>query len=131
MANDVNMVAVGLGSNRSDALEQVQSALLFLNALLCDGEQSSLYVTPSMGHKDAPEYTNAVFIGTTRYGYEQLVSIMKAYETLSGRVRGNGEPVAIDLDLVMWNGKVLRERDFNAVHFRIGYEEIEVCVRKA
>lgn len=123
----MNRVAIGLGSNCKDACRQVKSALIFLNALLCEGRQSSLYVTPSMGHKEAPDYTNAVFVGTTRYSCEQLIAIMKAYETLCDRVRGNGEPVVIDLDLVVCNGKILRGRDYNAVHFRTGYEEVELC----
>ena len=32
--------------------------------------------------------------------------------------------VPIDLDIVMWNGEVVRQRDFNQDYFQIGWKQL-------
>lgn len=117
-------VFVGVGANVADARKNVEEAIRFLGSLLGEVESSRLYETPCMGNAMAPAYTNAVVSGTTFYDCDGLIRVLKSYEKLKGRCRDKNEGVAIDLDLVACDGDVLRERDFNALHFKIGLKEI-------
>lgn len=117
-------VFVGVGANVADARKNVEEAIRFLGALLGEVESSCLYETPCMGNDTAPAYTNAVVSGTTFYDCNELVRVLKAYEQLKGRCRDKSKSVVIDLDIVICNGDVLRERDFNALYFQIGLKEI-------
>ena len=58
-------------------------------------------------------YLNAVAIVETEKRLEDMESFLKATETILGRVRGLESKglVQIDLDLVEWNGNVLRPKD--------------------
>ncbi len=59
-------------------------------------------------------------------GQQELNSAFKAYERACGRdeeCRSKGL-VPIDLDIVMWNGDVVREKDYKQQFFKIGWEQI-------
>ncbi len=119
------MVYVSVGSNIPDARGKVEDAIRFLSSLLDGIECSSLYETPCMRNASAPAYTNAVVGGTTFYNGGSLVRIFKSYERIKGRTGDKGDGVVIDLDLVACDGEILRERDFNALHFQIGLKDID------
>lgn len=118
-------VYVGVGSNVADSERKVQEAIGFLCALLGDAECSHIYETPCMGNAACAPYTNAVVSGESLYDCDALNRIFKSYEQLQGRVRGKGKEVVIDLDLVVCDREVLRKRDFEALHFRIGLKDME------
>jgi len=58
-------------------------------------------------------YTNAICLAYTEFPLDRVLSMLKVVETKMGRKRGLEAKglVSIDLDLVEWNGKVLRPRD--------------------
>jgi 2-amino-4-hydroxy-6-hydroxymethyldihydropteridine diphosphokinase len=70
-----------------------------------------------------PAYVNVVAIGVTRLALDELLSRLKAIERLLGRtpeskLRG---VVEADVDLVIWNGEVLRPKDAARDYFLIPY----------
>lgn len=69
---------------------------------------------------------NAVLSGYSDIPFEKLNKDLKAYELKHGRdseARRKGE-VPIDLDIVKWDGEILRPRDYAADYFRKGLTEI-------
>lgn len=74
-----------------------------------------------------PKYMNAVISGYIDIPFETLNANLKEYELKHGRdseARKKGE-VPIDLDIVRWNGEIIRPRDYASDYFRKGLTEIE------
>lgn len=87
-----------------------------------DGRNSPIYATPDC-HGGQREYMNAVVAGTTFLAPEELERICKDYEIGSGRdsaARAAGN-VPVDVDLVVYDGCVLRDKDFRCEFFLKGY----------
>lgn len=86
---------------------------------------SRVYSTRPLNNK-GNDYANAVISGDCDDNYETINASLKRHEAECGRdeackMSGN---VPIDLDIVVWNGKVMREKDYNQDFFKIGWEEI-------
>ena len=61
---------------------------------------------------DASMYLNAICLANTGLPLDSVQSILKAMEVEMGRKKGNAFGlVVIDLDLVVWNGEILRPWD--------------------
>ncbi|MDE5785008.1 MAG: 2-amino-4-hydroxy-6-hydroxymethyldihydropteridine diphosphokinase [Duncaniella sp.] len=117
---------IGLGSNTPDREEQIKEALEFLGKLLADVRQSAVYESEAFYGVDAP-YFNAVVHGHTALDPEKLIDKLKEYESDHGRVNKGSEPVgnvSIDLDLVIYNYRILRRNDFERHYFNRGYREL-------
>lgn len=118
-----NEVVLGLGSNVSGFY--VESALMWLAGRLSEMHASSLYPTPPAGSGVRP-YVNAVVSATTGLDAGQLNAALKEYEVSCGRDDASRAAgiVQIDIDIVLFNGEVIREWDFNQTFFRIGYDQL-------
>ncbi len=117
---------IGLGSNTPDREERINEALGFLEKLLADVHRSSVYESPAFNGVDDP-YLNAVVHGHTALEPEKLIDRLKEYEADHGRVNKDTEPggkVTIDLDLVIYNYRILRQDDFQRHYFNRGYREL-------
>lgn len=117
---------VSVGSNIPDAAVCVADALRFLDNLLDGCRCSDVYRTPPMGGKPVADYTNAVACGESTLDPERMTAVLKEYERDCGRTREDSRRgvVVIDLDLVTADGQVLRPRDYEARHFRIGFGQL-------
>ena len=61
---------------------------------------------------DASLYLNALCLANTGLPLDSVQSVLKVLEVEMGRKKGNAFGlVAIDLDLVVWNGEILRPWD--------------------
>jgi 2-amino-4-hydroxy-6-hydroxymethyldihydropteridine diphosphokinase len=121
----MNWTAVSIGSNSHDREEQVKRAMDFLSGMLADAKTSSSYSTPAINGKDA-DYANAVTEGGSDDDFDELNAKLKDYEARCGRRpnhKQNGD-VPIDLDIVIWNGNVLRERDYERDYFQRGWKQL-------
>lgn len=122
----MNKVAViSAGSNTTDREFRVQQAIEFLLSNLTHASASSVYESPAHNGKDAP-YFNAVVVGVTDLSLDDFKAKLKQYEADSGRdeiTRIEGI-VPIDLDIVMWDGRIIRENDFERPYFNRGYREL-------
>lgn len=122
----MNKVAFSLGSNSDDCHSQMKRCINWLKEHLRDVTVSLIYETPAVNGKDG-NYLNAVAVGYTEEAYETLFCEMKDYEVKCGRTpesKRNGS-IPIDIDIVVWNDCVLREKDYNRSYFQIGWNEIK------
>lgn len=114
-----------LGTNFGDRLVNIKRAVEWLACVGRITKFSSFYETPDCyGH--GSHYGNAVveleFSGTE----EELTALTKEYEISQGRdeTARRERRVPIDVDIVVTDGRVVRQRDFNASYFKKGYGEI-------
>jgi 2-amino-4-hydroxy-6-hydroxymethyldihydropteridine diphosphokinase len=117
-------VGLGLGSNQGDRLRHLQQAKNYLLSLSAQAwhRASPLYETEPVGcPPGAPPFYNAVleieFAGAPR----TLLKKTQAYETAHGRDRNLPKNAArsIDIDILYFGGKELRDKDLVIPHPRI------------
>ena len=123
MTPSVSVEAVfSVGSNCGDRFDHVEKGLKWLSDLLSDFRCSHIYATPDC-HGSCREYMNAVVSGSTSLTPDELENLCKEYEISSGRdeaARKAGN-VPVDIDLVVYDNRILRKKDFSREFFTIGY----------
>lgn len=119
----ISEVVLSVGSNCGS--ENVRTACEWLGKILDKPELSGLYQTPAVngGMRD---YVNAVVSGQTDLTVDALNARLKEYELMCGRDENSRRSgiVPVDIDIVIVDGKVIREWDFRQSFFRIGYSEL-------
>jgi 2-amino-4-hydroxy-6-hydroxymethyldihydropteridine diphosphokinase len=128
----MNTVVISIGSNAGDRRQSMERAIEFLQDLLSNTCVSSIYETAPEGGVADNYYLNAVIAGETDMDMSQVIKQLKRREVLDGRtlaVKLQGI-VPIDLDLVIWNGEVVREKEFSCKYFTIGYNQLLELGRK-
>ncbi len=116
-------VVLSVGSNCG--CENVRVACEWLEKMLDRPVVSGLYQTPAV-NGGIRDYVNAVVSGLTDMTSDSLNACLKEYELLCGRdesCRRSGI-VPVDIDIVIFDGKVIREWDFRQTFFTIGYSEL-------
>lgn len=124
-ANSAVEVVFSIGSNFSDRHASVSHGIDWLSTFLSDFRHSTIYATPDC-HGSNREYLNAVAAGKTIISPEELDSLCKKYEAECGRdenMRKNGD-VPVDIDLVVYDNRILRPNDYKREFFQIGYRMI-------
>ncbi len=116
---------IGLGSNTEDREFQITQAIEHLCGYFHRCAVSSVYESEAFNGVDKPYY-NAVLHGYTNHSYEDVIKFLKAWEEECGRTQlqnmeGN---IVIDLDLVIWDSRIKRPRDFERHDFNKGYREL-------
>ncbi len=110
---------LGLGANQGDPRRQLQEAMVRLGATeeVEVVKASSFYRTPPLGPPDQPWYINAVIQVHTRLTPEELLRVMQRVEQDLGRVRRERwGPRLIDIDLLLYDGVILRDPDLCLPH---------------
>lgn len=81
--------------------------------------RSSLYRTKPVGYADQPDFVNACALVETSLAPRALLDGLLAIEQAHGRKRGiaNG-PRTLDLDIVLYGDRVVREPDLTIPHPR-------------
>lgn len=121
----MHRVYIGLGSNTPDATKQMSDAIDWLMTQFDEVASSDVYSTPPLSGI-GPDYLNAVATGLTAMSNDQLNLLLKDYERQAGRTpqsKISGQ-VPIDLDIVVWDGTVMREKDFSYDFFQRGYRQV-------
>lgn len=120
---------LGLGSNDGDRELHLRHALNYL-AEICETLYcSTSYESPAMSGQvpvNKPHYLNAVASVDFQGELSILESKLKECEIIEGRdatARAEGR-VPLDIDVVVYQGRVLRPGDFERYFFRRGYEEL-------
>lgn len=69
---------------------------------------------------DTPNYHNLICKGTTTFRLEQLNKAVKEIEDKLGRIRNVSDNVliAMNIDIAVWNGEVIRAKDFGEGYFK-------------
>ena len=80
--------------------------------------ESPFVRTRPVGCVDQPDFTNGALLVETAADRERLRSDLKGIEALLGRQRGDNRygPRTIDLDIVVWNGRIV-DPDFYTREF--------------
>lgn len=121
----MNSFQLLLGSN-SNAAEHVAEAMerlrrVFPSDIRFSEVLESLAISKSgdMAVVDG-KYLNALCLGNTELPLDGVQPILKTMETEMGRKRGAEAKglVAIDLDLVVWNGDVVRPWDVAQTYYQ-------------
>lgn len=121
----MNIFIVGLGSNSRDRQLQMENAIHHVMTKFQNVKVSSIYDTPALNGIDS-NYFNAVLVATTNMSLEETTKVLKQWEVSCGRTSKSKliGSIPIDLDVVIWNGEVLRERDYSCRYFRLGYNQL-------
>ncbi len=100
-----SLVYVGLGSNLSNPLEQIATAIETIKAsdLFQNIRTSSLYRSTPMAGMKQPDYINAVVSFTTILTPHELLDTLQQIENQQGRVRTDvrWSPRTLDLDILL------------------------------
>lgn len=117
----MNHFQILLASN-SNGIENIDNAQNRLKELFPKGICFSgiLESTPIDKHGmekfDAPNYLNSICLAQSDESLDRIQFLLKQMETMMGRIKGS--EVVIDLDLVVWNGEILRPWDVNQTYYK-------------
>lgn len=121
----MNNIVISIGSNAPGRNRLVEECIGFLKEKFPDARFSRVYNTAAANGRDA-DYLNAVMESTCRDDFDTVKTSLKLYEASQGRTpksKASGV-VPIDLDIVVWNGEVVRQRDFGQQYFQIGWKQL-------
>ena len=120
-----NEVVIALGSN-IEPEENLELAVVALKSKFKVSKMSRWIRTKPFGILDQPDFFNGVLIMVTELGIEILKQELKSIEDLMGRDRSKPKfgPRIIDLDILIWNGKIIDKDYYDRDFLRKGVEEI-------
>ena len=108
----MNTIIIGIGSNL-DAETNIPIMLDILKTHVEILKVSTMLKTAPIGIVDQPEFTNGAVKIATDLNLEELTKLLKSIEDQMGRDRSAPKfgPRNIDLDIVVWNGKIV-DKDY-------------------
>ena len=113
----MNTAVVGVGSN-INAVQNIARAKEALSREHRLDKESAFVKTSPIGFSDQPDFMNGAFLVSTELSIDGFKDYLHGLEDRLGRVRTKNKfgPRTIDLDIVVWNGKIVNddfyERDF-------------------
>ena len=116
----MNSVTISLGSNSPDKETLLTLAMGHIaQMVVCS---TPAYIDENQHYKNP--YLNIVARLETELDYESLNKRFKELEIMMGRKKGsrNDDPVALDIDIVIFNDTVMRARDLNSSYFKMGLD---------
>ncbi len=112
---------IGLGSNLSEPIKQVKSAINEIKSIAqCQVTAiSSLYLSKPMGPQDQDDYINAVLALKTSLPAIELLNALQAIENKSGRVRKENRWGAriLDLDIILFGNNIINTERLTIPHY--------------
>jgi 2-amino-4-hydroxy-6-hydroxymethyldihydropteridine diphosphokinase len=120
-----NIVIIGVGSN-INASENIPKMLEILGTQVDIIKVSSFVKTKPIGNEDQPDFTNGAVKIETNLNWNKLNSLLKDIEDKLGRDRTSPKfgPRTIDLDIVVWNGKIVDEEYYTRDFLQKNVQEI-------
>ena len=118
-------VVIGLGSN-IDPEANLEQAVLELKSRFKVSKRSQWTRTKPIGIQDQPDFYNGALLMETELEQQSLKKELKQLEDILGRDRSLPKfgPRTIDLDILIWNKKVVDEDYYERDFLRKGVEEI-------
>ncbi len=122
----MNTFVIGLGSNIDKATELIQMALSALNKDCTDLEHSEIYPTEPFGDNvdGSHLYHNCAAKGSCNLQESEFIAYCKQIEIQLGRTRTNKDIVAIDIDVICFNDKILRPKEITAPYMQKAYKDL-------
>ena len=120
-----NEVVIGLGSN-IDPEANLEQAVQELKSRFKVSKRSQWTRTKPIGIQDQPDFYNGALLMETELEQQSLKQELKRIEDILGRDRSLPKfgPRTIDLDILIWNKKVVDEDYYERDFLRKGVEEI-------
>ena len=122
-----NSFIICLGSNHSEGNDIIKRCLLMIGEYISIKRISDIYPSSSLNLKGEREnYYNCVFEGFTNLELSFLEKKFKIIELLLGRddeARKKGI-VPIDIDIIILNMAIIRDKDYRSQYFQKGYKQI-------
>jgi 2-amino-4-hydroxy-6-hydroxymethyldihydropteridine diphosphokinase len=112
-------VYLGLGSNMGNRTDNLDKALEFLSQRMRMGKVSSIYDTEPVGNTNQPRFLNMACQAFTRLTPEGLLALAKGIESKLGRYGKSGDPRPIDIDILLYDEKVLETPELVIPHPRM------------
>ena len=118
-------VVIGLGSN-IDPEANLEQAVQELKSRFKVSKRSQWTRTKPIGIQDQPDFYNGALLMETELEQQSLKKELKRIEDVLGRDRSLPKfgPRTIDLDILIWNKKVVDEDYYERDFLRKGVEEI-------
>ena len=118
-------VVIGLGSN-IDPEANLEQAVQELKSRFKVSKRSKWTRTKPIGIQDQPDFYNGALLMETELEQQSLKMELKRIEDILGRDRSLPKfgPRTIDLDILIWNKKVVDEDYYERDFLRKGVEEI-------
>ena len=113
----MNTVAIGVGSN-IDPNENISKAKKYISKDHSLIRSSRFVKTKPVGYEKQDDFMNGAFLVKTDLDKEDFINYLKDLENKLGRIRTHNKngPRTIDLDVVIWNNKIVDqdcyEREF-------------------
>lgn len=115
----MSKVAIALGSNVGDRESHLAYAVARLRALLTDVRVSTWRDTAPVGVRPQPHFLNGAAVAETTLTPREVLDVLLAIERERGRVRPfEGAPRTLDLDLILYDGRVVEESGLAVPHPR-------------
>ena len=112
---------IGLGSNLSQPIKQVQSAISEIEKIAQSNivNVSSLYLSKPMGPQDQDDYINAVLAIETTLTPLELLDALQDIENKAGRVRKENRWGAriLDLDIILFGNEIINSERLIVPHY--------------
>ncbi len=112
---------IGLGSNLSEPITQVKSAIKEIEKIAQSQvtSVSSLYLSKPMGPQDQDDYINAVVAIETSLSAIELLNSLQAIENEAGRVRKENRWGAriLDLDIILFGNDIINTERLTIPHY--------------
>ena len=118
----LHSACLGLGSN-SDPVLNLQAAVKELGESLTIDAVSGAWQSPAHGC-EAPDYVNAALLVRTTLSKDELHLLLKRIEHDLGRQPNPSLLVAIDIDLLIFDGTVLRPDLWNLAYRAVTVGEL-------
>jgi 2-amino-4-hydroxy-6-hydroxymethyldihydropteridine diphosphokinase len=120
-----NSCIIGIGSN-IDAEANIRKMLEILSRKVKVEKVSTFKRTKPIGITDQEDFTNGAVRIETSLSAEQLKQVLVQIEDDLGRDRQMPKfgPRTMDLDIVVWNGKIVDDDYFNRDFLKSSIEEI-------
>ncbi|XGV87990.1 MAG: 2-amino-4-hydroxy-6-hydroxymethyldihydropteridine diphosphokinase [Limnothrix sp. BL-A-16] len=89
-------------------------------------DTSAYILTAPVGYQDQDDFLNGAFWVETHLDYSEFNQYLKAVEKQLGRVKRpiKAGPQTIDLDIIIWDGHVVRDDFYNKDYVRIPVKEL-------
>lgn len=116
----MNTATICLGSNASDAPAHIARAVAFICTIASIRDDSGDYPSDPEHTATTAIYTNRILEIGTALHYDRLHSLCKKYESTERAATVEEARVTIDIDIVIFNGAVLRPLDHASAYFNKG-----------
>ena len=118
---------IGLGSNLSKPIEQIEKAIEKIGIIPKSRllSVSSLYLSKPMGPQDQNDYINAVLALETALSAIELLNALQSIENNAGRVRKENRWGAriLDLDIILFGNEIINTDRLTIPHYGMSERE--------